>query len=100
MSDIDCDFKFREVNKILREINADNIPQIIVNNKIDQADEADAIGISEDVNQVSISASEGMSLSRLKEKITNHLSKESTRVGCPLNRSLVVFEHLYINKVT
>ena len=100
VSDIDCDFKFREVNKILREINADNIPQIIVNNKIDQADEADAIGISEDVNQVSISASEGIGLNRLKEKITNHLSKESTRVGSPLNRSLVVFEHLYINKVT
>ena len=75
VSDNDCDFKFREVNKILREINADNIPQIIVNNKIDQADEADAIGISEDVNQVSISASEGIGLNRLKEKITNHLSK-------------------------
>ena len=75
MSDIDCDFKFREVNKILREINAHNIPQIIVNNKIDQADEANAIGISEDVNQVSISASEGIGMSRLKEKITNHLSK-------------------------
>ena len=75
VSDIDCDFKFREVNKILREINADTIPQIIVNNKIDQADEADAIGISEDVNQVSVSASEGIGLSRLKEKITNHLSK-------------------------
>ena len=75
VSDIDYDFKFREVNKILREISADNIPQIIVNNKIDQADEADAIGISEDVNQVSISASEGIGLSRLKEKITNHLSK-------------------------
>ena len=75
VSDIDCDFKLREVNKILREINADNIPQIIVNNKIDQVDEANTIGISEDVNQVSISASEGIGLSRLKEKITNHLSK-------------------------
>ena len=75
VSDIDCDFKFREVNKILREINADNIPQIIVNNKIDRADEANAIGISEDVNQVSISASKGIGISRLKEKITNHLSK-------------------------
>ena len=75
VSDIDCDFKFREVNKILREIKAHNIPQIIVNNKIDQADEANAIGISEDVNQVSISASEGIGMSRLKEKITNHLSK-------------------------
>ena len=75
VSDIDCDFKLREVNKILREINADNIPQIIVNNKIDQADGANIIGISEDINQVSISASEGIGLSRLKEKITNHLSK-------------------------
>ena len=75
VSDIDCDFKLREVNKILREINVDNIPQIIVNNKIDQADEADAIGISEDVNQVSISASKGIGLSRLKEKIINHLSR-------------------------
>ena len=75
VSDIDCDFKLREVNKILREINADNIPQIIVNNKIDQVDEANTIGISEDVNQVSISASEGIGLSRLKEKIINHLSK-------------------------
>ena len=75
VSDIDCDFKFREVNKILREINADNIAQIIVNNKIDRADEANAIGISEDVNQVSISASKGIGISRLKEKITNHLSK-------------------------
>ena len=75
VSDIDCDFKCKEVNKILREINADNIPQIIVNNKIDRADEANAIGISEDVNQVSISASKGIGISRLKEKITNHLSK-------------------------
>ncbi len=75
VSDIDCNFKLREVNKILREINADNIPQIIVNNKIDQVDEANTIGISEDINQVSISASEGIGLSRLKEKITNHLSK-------------------------
>ena len=49
--------------------------QIIVNNKIDRADEANAIGISEDVNQVSISASKGIGISRLKEKITNHLSK-------------------------
>tara|TARA_B100000609_G_scaffold44985_1_gene34468 strand:- start:33 stop:1340 length:1308 start_codon:yes stop_codon:yes gene_type:complete len=75
VSDIDCDFKCKEVNKILREINTDNIPQIIVNNKIDRADEANAIGISEDVNQVSISASKGIGISRLKEKITNHLSK-------------------------
>tara|TARA_Y100001935_G_scaffold9990_1_gene7754 strand:+ start:61 stop:1368 length:1308 start_codon:yes stop_codon:yes gene_type:complete len=75
VSDIDCDFKCKEVNKILREINADNIPQIIINNKIDRADEANAIGISEDVNQVSISASKGIGISRLKEKITNHLSK-------------------------
>ena len=45
VSDIDCDFKLREVNKILREINADNIPQIIVNNKIDQVDEANTLSL-------------------------------------------------------
>jgi GTPase len=62
-----------QVNMVLQEIGADNIPQILVWNKIDAADLAPALERDEydRIHRVFVSAQNGVGLDLLREAISN-----------------------------
>ena len=74
VSDRNFKNKIYEVNKILTEINADKIPQILVKNKIDIND-FDQNEVINPVNSVSVSAKEGIGIEMLKDLVSNHANR-------------------------
>ena len=74
VSDRNFKNKIYEVNKILTEIKADKIPQIIVKNKIDLKD-FDQNEIINPVSSVSVSAKEGIGIEILKDLVSNHANR-------------------------
>ena len=74
VSDRNFKNKIYEVNKILTEINAENIPQILVKNKIDIND-FDQNEVINPVNSVSVSAKEGIGIEMLKDLVSNHANR-------------------------
>ena len=74
VSDKNFKNKIHEVNKVLSEIKADDIPQIIVRNKIDinDYDENDVIT---PLNSVAVSAKEGIGIETLKGLVSNHANR-------------------------
>lgn len=73
------DRQIEEVNKVLAEINADKIPQLIVWNKIDRRDLPPSIERDEygKICAVSISALHGSGLELLRAAIVEHVSPTS-----------------------
>ena len=74
VSDRNFKNKIYEVNKILTEINAEKIPQILVKNKIDIND-FDQKEVINPVNSVSVSAKEGIGIEMLKDLVSNHANR-------------------------
>ena len=74
VSDRNFKNKIYEVNKILTEINAEKIPQILVKNKIDIND-FDQNEVINPVNSVSVSAKEGIGIEMLKDLVSNHANR-------------------------
>ena len=74
VSDRNFKNKIFEVNKILNEINAEKIPQILVKNKIDIND-FDQNEVINPVNSVSVSAKEGIGIEMLKDLVSNHANR-------------------------
>ena len=74
VSDRNFKNKIYEVNKILTEINAEKIPQILVKNKIDinNFDQNEVINL---VNSVSVSAKEGIGIEMLRDLVSNHANR-------------------------
>ena len=74
VSDKNFKNKIHEVNKVLSEIKADDIPQILVRNKIDinDYDENDVIN---PINSVAVSAKEGIGIETLKDLVSNHANR-------------------------
>ena len=74
VSDRNFKNKIYEVNKILTEINAEKIPQILVKNKIDIND-FDQNEVINPVNSVSVSAKEGIGIEMLRDLVSNHANR-------------------------
>ena len=66
--------KVFEVNKILVDIGAEDIPQIFVKNKVDLAKNID-FEINNVVNSVNVSAKEGIGIELLKDLVSNHANR-------------------------
>ena len=66
--------KIFEVNKILVDIGAEDIPQIFVKNKVDLAKNID-FEINNVVNSVNVSAKEGIGIELLKDLVSNHANR-------------------------
>ena len=66
--------KVFEVNKILVDIGAEDIPQIFVKNKVDLAKNVD-FEINNVVNSVNVSAKEGIGIELLKDLVSNHANR-------------------------
>ena len=66
--------KVFEVNKILVDIGAEDIPQIFVKNKVDLAKNID-FEINNAVNSVNVSAKEGVGIELLKDLVSNHANR-------------------------
>ena len=66
--------KVFEVNKILVDIGAEDIPQIFVKNKVDLAKNID-FEINNVVNSVNVSAKERVRIELLKELVSNHANR-------------------------
>ena len=66
--------KVFEVNKILVDIGAEDIPQIFVKNKVDLAKNID-FEINNVVNSVNVSAREGIGIELLKDLVSNHANR-------------------------
>ncbi len=66
--------KVFEVNKILVDIGAEDIPQIFVKNKVDLAKNID-FKINNVVNSVNVSAKEGIGIELLKDLVSNHANR-------------------------
>ena len=66
--------KVFEVNKILVDIGAEDIPQIFVKNKVDLAKNID-FEINNVVNSVNVSAKEGVGIELLKDLVSNHANR-------------------------
>ena len=66
--------KIFEVNKILVDIGAKDIPQIFVKNKVDLAKNID-FEINNVVNSVNVSAKEGIGIELLKDLVSNHANR-------------------------
>ena len=87
ISDPDSNFKIAEVNKLLRDINADSIPQIRVNNKSDLVN-IDELKIPSDDPQIWVSAEINQGIDDLKEAINNHLSDGIYKGWISINSSM------------
>ena len=66
--------KVFEVNKILVDIGAEDIPQIFVKNKVDLAKNI-YFEINNVVNSVNVSAKEGIGIELLKDLVSNHANR-------------------------
>ena len=66
--------KVFEVNKILVDIGAEDIPQIFVKNKVDLAEKID-FEINNVVNSVNVSAKEGIGIELLKDLVSSHANR-------------------------
>ena len=66
--------KVFEVNKILVDIGAEDIPQIFVKNKVDLTENID-FEIEDVVNSVNVSAKEGIGIELLKDLVSNHANR-------------------------
>ena len=66
--------KVIEVNKILVDIGAEDIPQIFVKNKVDLTENID-FEIEDVVNSVNVSAKEGIGIELLKDLVSNHANR-------------------------
>ena len=66
--------KVFEVNKILVDIGAEDIPQIFVKNKVDLKKNID-FEINNVVNSVNVSAKEGIGIELLKDLVSNHANR-------------------------
>ena len=75
------------VNKLLRDINADLIPQIRVNNKSDLVN-IDELKIPSDDPQIWVSAEINQGIDDLKEAINNHLSDGIYKGWISINSSM------------
>lgn len=87
VSDPERDAHAEQVNAVLEQLGATDIPKIIVMNKIDQLESPEA-GIDKDVSgkpfRVRISASQSLGLDHLLEAIQHHI------YGDPIYRTLVL----------
>jgi GTP-binding protein HflX len=81
----DADVQIDAVNEVLREIDADGVPQILVVNKVDLSD--DARRLAERLGAVPISAATGEGISELLEIIGDRL-----RIGDAVSTLLVPFD--------
>ena len=66
--------KVFEVNKILVDIGAEDIPQIFVKNKVDLVKKID-FEINNVVNSVNVSAKEGIGIELLKDLVSSHANR-------------------------
>ena len=66
--------KVFEVNKILVDIGAEDIPQIFVKNKVDLVEKID-FEINNVVNSVNVSAKEGIGIELLKDLVSSHANR-------------------------
>ncbi len=85
----DADARIREVEAVLAEIGADDVPVVLVLNKIDQVPQAERdalsapgrLGVAAEVPRVTVSARSGAGLDRLIEVIGERLGvREPTEV--------------------
>ena len=74
-SDSDADFKKTQVNKLLKDLKADSIPQLMVNNKCDLTNVDDLIIPKVNDFESWVSAKENTGIDDLKEKINNHFNE-------------------------
>ena len=74
-SDSDADFKKTQVNKLLKDLKADSIPQLMVNNKCDLTNVDDLIIPKVNDFESWVSAKENTGIEDLKEKINNHFNE-------------------------
>ena len=74
VSDKNFKNKIHEVNKILSDIKADSIPQILVRNKIDIKD-FDENEVTNPFDSVAVSAKEGIGMETLKDLVSNHANR-------------------------
>ena len=74
ISDRAFENKVIEVNKILVDIGAEDIPQIFVKNKVDLTENID-FEIEDVVNSVNVSAKEGIGIELLKDLVSNHANR-------------------------
>ena len=74
VSDKNFKNKIHEVNKILSDIKAESIPQILVRNKIDIKD-FDENEVTNPFDSVAVSAKEGIGMETLKDLVSNHANR-------------------------
>ncbi|MDA9608448.1 GTPase HflX [SAR86 cluster bacterium] len=74
ISDPNLKFKIAQVDKLLKDLKADSIPQIRVNNKSDLVNVSEA-KILTDNSEIWVSADKSTGIQDLKEAINNHLSE-------------------------
>ena len=74
-SDPDSAFKISQVNKLLKDLNADSIPQLMVNNKCDLIDLDKFIIPKVNDFESWVSATKDVGIEDLKEKINDHFNE-------------------------
>ena len=71
--DPELDMHLKEVHQTLEQLEADNIPQLLVFNKIDTIPEEDREALLRNYRALGCSALEGIGLAELLEEIERHL---------------------------
>ena len=74
-SDPDSSFKISQVNKLLKDLKADSIPQLMVNNKCDLIDLEKFIIPKVNDFESWVSATKNLGIENLKEKINDHFNE-------------------------
>ena len=75
INDPEKDLKQKEVSRILKDLNVDNIPQLLVNNKIDYLSEKKQQELEfQNPEELFISAEKNIGIEPLKEKIIERIS--------------------------
>ena len=72
---MDAGFKISQVNKLLKDLHADSIPQLMVNNKCDLIDLENFIIPKVNDFESWVSATENIGIQDLKEKINDHFNE-------------------------
>ena len=86
-SDPDVDFKILQVNKLLKNLKADSIPQLKVNNKCDLIDVNELIIPKVNDFESWVSAKENTGIEDLKEKINDHFNEGIFKGWISINSS-------------
>ena len=86
-SDSDVDFKILQVNKLLKDLKADSIPQLKVNNKCDLIDVNELIIPKVNDFESWVSAKENTGIENLKEKINDHFNEGIFKGWISINSS-------------